>query len=132
MTLLVLIFMLPLVVSRGICHIRIDLSLIVKYLDSQRKRYRIIILNDIWVEYSFRIRFDLFKFSLNKTDSSNRQRNRPSAAAFQCHQCDLVTHLCKLKLFRAQVNLWVPIVTERSLCYIKHNYDIKLTICIIF
>ena len=31
MTLLVWIFMLPLVVSRGICHIRIYLSLIVKY-----------------------------------------------------------------------------------------------------
>ena len=31
MALLVWIFMFPLVVSRGICHIRIDLSLIVKY-----------------------------------------------------------------------------------------------------
>ena len=37
-------------------------------VDSQRKRYRIIILNDIWEEYSFRFVFVLFKFSLNKTD----------------------------------------------------------------
>ena len=38
-------------------------------LDSQRKRYRIIILNNIWVEYSFRFVSFPFKFSVFKTDS---------------------------------------------------------------
>ena len=45
-------------------------NLLISQLDSQRKRYRIIILNDIWVEYSIRFVSFHFKFSFYKTDST--------------------------------------------------------------